>query len=110
MGKLSTTVSSARVVWDCDCSVFEVLGAIVEILVGPQPADEGPCILKGTIPTGVLIPMPSHDVIESFFVLSGNIEVLADPGGKMQWVEVGGGDLIEIPSNARHAFLIRSQV
>ena len=109
MEKLSTTVSSARVVRDCDCSVFEVLGAIVEFLVGPQPADEAPCILKGTIPTGVLIPMHSHDVIEIFFVLSGNIEVLVEAGGKMQWVEVGGGDLIEIPSNARHAFRNRSQ-
>ena len=64
MGKLSTTVSSARVVRECDCSVFEVLGASVEFLFGPQQGDEAPCILKGTIPTGVLIPMHSHDVIE----------------------------------------------
>jgi quercetin dioxygenase-like cupin family protein len=86
MGKLSTIVSSARVVRECDCSVFEVLGASVEFLVGPQPGDEAPCILKGTIPTGVLIPMHSHDVIEIFFVLSGTIEVLIEAGGKMQWV------------------------
>jgi quercetin dioxygenase-like cupin family protein len=109
MGKLSTIVSSARVVRECDCTVFEVLGASVEFLVGPQPGDEAPCILKGTIPTGVLIPMHSHDVIEIFFVLSGTIEVLVEAGGKMQWVEVGVGDLIEIPINARHAFRNRSQ-
>jgi hypothetical protein len=36
MKKLSTTVSVARVVRDRDCSVFEVLGASVEFLVGPQ--------------------------------------------------------------------------
>jgi len=109
MEKLSTTVSSARVVRECNCSVFEVLGASVEFLVGPQQGDEAPCILKGTIPTGVLIPMHSHEAIEIFFVLSGNIEVLLEAGKKMQWLEAGVGDLIEIPSNARHAFRNRSQ-
>jgi quercetin dioxygenase-like cupin family protein len=109
MEKLSITVSSACVVRERECSVFEVLGASVEFLVGPQPGDEAPCILKGTIPTGVLIPMHSHDVIEIFFVLSSNIEVLVEAGGKMQWVEAGVGDVIEIASNARHAFRNRSQ-
>ena len=109
MEKLLTTVPFARVVRKRDCSVFEVLGASIEFLVGPQQGDEAPCILKGTIPSGVLIPMHSHDVIEIFFVLSGNIEVLVEAGEKMQWVEVSAGDLIEIPSNARHAFRNRSQ-
>jgi quercetin dioxygenase-like cupin family protein len=109
MEKLSTTVPFARVVRGRDCSQFEVLGASVEFLVGPQQGDEAPCILKGTIPSGVLIPMHSHDVIEIFFVLSGNIEVLIEAGGKMQWVEASVGDLIEIPSNAKHAFRNRSK-
>jgi mannose-6-phosphate isomerase-like protein (cupin superfamily) len=51
----------------------------------------------------------SHDVIEIFFVLSGDIEVLVEAGEKMQWVEVSAGDLIEIPGNAKHAFRNRSQ-
>ena len=53
--------------------------------------------------------MHSHDVIEIFFVLSGNIEVLVEASGKMLWVEASVGDLIEIPSNAKHAFRNRSQ-
>lgn len=52
--------------------------------------------------------MHSHDIVEIFFVLSGNIEVLVEAGGKMHWVETGAGDLIEIPSNAKHAFRNRS--
>ena len=109
MEKLSTTVSFAGVVRESDCCVFEVLGASVAFLVGPQQGDEAPCILKGTIPSGVSIPLHSHDVIEIFFVLSGNIEVLVEVGGNMQWVEANAGDLIEIPSNAKHAFKNRSQ-
>jgi quercetin dioxygenase-like cupin family protein len=109
MDKLSTTVSFTRVVRECDCSVFEVLGASVEFFVGPHEGDEAPCILKGTIPSGVSIPMHSHDVVEIFFVLSGNIEVLVEVGGKLHWVEAGAGDLVEIPSNAKHAFRNRSK-
>jgi quercetin dioxygenase-like cupin family protein len=109
MKKLSTAVPFVSVVRKRDCRVFEVLGASIEFLVGPQPGDEGPCILKGTIPSGVVVPMHSHDVIEIFFVLSGNIEVLVGADEKMQWVEVSVGDLIEIPSNAKHAFRNRSQ-
>ena len=104
MEKLSTTVSFARVVRERDCSVFQVLGASVEFLLGPQQGDEAPCVLKGTIPSGVSVPMHSHDSVEIFFVLSGNIDVLVEAGGKMHWVEAGAEDLIEIPSNAKHAF------
>jgi quercetin dioxygenase-like cupin family protein len=78
-------------------------------LVGPQEGDEAPCILKGTIPSGVSIPIHSHDVVEIVFVLSGNIEVLVEASGKLHWVEASAGDLVEIPSNAKHAFRNRSQ-
>jgi uncharacterized cupin superfamily protein len=53
--------------------------------------------------------MHSHKAVEVFFILSGNIEVLIEDDGKMHWVEAGAGDLIEIPSNAKHAFRNRSQ-
>jgi hypothetical protein len=42
MEKLSTTVPSARVVRECDCSVFEVLGASVEFLIDPRQGHEAP--------------------------------------------------------------------
>jgi quercetin dioxygenase-like cupin family protein len=97
------------VVRECDCSVFEVLGASVHFFVGPQKGYEGPCILKGTIPAGVTIPLHSHDADEVFFLLSGNIEVLVEQSGEMHWVEANAGDLINIPGNAKHAFRNRSQ-
>lgn len=89
--------------------MFEVLGASVHFFVGPQQGDNASCILKGTIPAGVAIPMHSHDAIEVFFLLSGKIEVLIEKGEKMQWVEANSGTLIDIPSNAKHAFRNRSQ-
>jgi quercetin dioxygenase-like cupin family protein len=109
MEKLPTTGSFPRVVRDNDCSALEVLGAGVQFLVGPQPGDETPCILKGTIPAGVTIPMHSHDVVEIFFVLYGTMEVLIEEAGKMRWVEGSAGTLIEIPSNSKHAVRNRSE-
>ena len=109
MEKLSKTVSFARVVREGDCSVFEVLGASVEFLLGPEADDEAPCIIRGTMPPGVSVPIHSHKAVEVFFILSGNIEVLIEDGGKMSWVEASAGNLIEIPSKAKHAFRNRSQ-
>jgi mannose-6-phosphate isomerase-like protein (cupin superfamily) len=106
---LSKNVSFARVVREGNGSVFEVLGASVEFLVGPQADDEAPCIIRGTMPPGVSVPIHSHKAVEVFFILSGNIEILIEDGGKMSWVEARVGNLIEIPSKAKHAFRNRSQ-
>jgi len=61
------------------------------------------------MPPGVSVPIHSHKAVEVFFILSGNIEVLIEDGGKMSWVEASAGNLIEIPSKAKHAFRNRSQ-
>ena len=92
-----------------DGRVLQVLGASIQFLVGPQPDEAAPCILKRTIPPGVSVLMHSHDVVEVFSVLSGNFEILIGDAGKMRWIEVSAGNLIEIPSNAKHAFRNRSQ-
>jgi hypothetical protein len=39
--------------------------------------------------------MHSHDFVEVFFVLSGNFEVTIGDG-KMRWIEVSAGDLVEV--------------
>jgi quercetin dioxygenase-like cupin family protein len=88
---------------------LEVFGPSIQFLVAPQPSDEAPCVLKGTIPSGVSVPMHSHTGIEAFFVLSGDVEVLTDEGGKAHWIAAGPGDFIEIPSEAKHGFRNRSQ-
>jgi quercetin dioxygenase-like cupin family protein len=109
MDKLSTTRSFPRVVRESDCSALEVLGPTVQFLVGPRSGDETPCVLKGTIPAGVTIPLHSHDVVEIFFVLYGNIEVLIEEAGELHWVEGSAGNLVEIPGNSKHAVRNRSE-
>ena len=109
MNTLTRTESFTNIVVERDREALEVFGPSVQFLVAPQPSDEAPCVMKGTIPPGVSVPMHSHAGIEAFIVLSGDVEVLSDEGGKAHWIAAGPGDFIEVPSNAKHGFRNRSQ-
>jgi Cupin domain. len=84
-------------------------GPTLQFLVPPQATDDAPCVLKGTIPPGVSVPVHSHPGIEAFYVLSGHVEVLSESGGKAHWIAAGPGDFVEVPGSAKHGFRNRSQ-
>lgn len=48
-------------------------------------------------------------MVEDFFALYGNIEVLMEEAGELHWVEASAGNLIEIPGNSKHAVRNRSE-
>jgi quercetin dioxygenase-like cupin family protein len=101
--------SFTHIIVERDREALEVFGPSIQFLVAPQPSDEAACVLKGTIPPGVSVPVHSHPGIEALFVLSGEVEVLSEEGGKARWIAAGPGDFIEVPSNAKHGFRNRSQ-
>jgi hypothetical protein len=68
---LETVVSASHV------PVLDLLGPAVE-LITPPDGPEDFCVLKGTIPPGVAVPLHSHDDAEAFFVLSGTHQALID--------------------------------
>jgi quercetin dioxygenase-like cupin family protein len=109
MNTLTRTESFTNIVVERDREALEVFGPSVQFLVAPQPSDEAPCVMRGTIPPGVSVPIHSHAGIEAFFVLSGDVEVLSEEGGKPHWIAAGPGDFIEVPSSAKHGFRNRSQ-
>jgi quercetin dioxygenase-like cupin family protein len=47
--------------------VLDVLGPTVEFMVLPSESEDRYCVLKGTIPPGVSVPLHSHPDDESFF-------------------------------------------
>jgi quercetin dioxygenase-like cupin family protein len=109
MKALTKTTAVTNIIVERDCETLEVLGPRVQFLVVPQSRDETPCVMKGTIPPGVCVPMHSHPGIEAFYVLSGDVEVLTEEGGKAHWITAGPGDFIEVPSEAKHGFRNRSK-
>ena len=109
MAGITKAEPSTHLVIESDCETLDVFGPSVQFLVAPQGSDEAPCVIKGTIPPGGSVPIHSHQAIEVFYVLSGNVEVLREKHGKSHWIAAGPGDFIEVPSGAKHGFRNRSQ-
>lgn len=84
--------------------VLDVFGPTVEFLTSPSGADAVNCVMMGTIPPGVSVPLHSHSDVESFFLLSGAVQVLAQPGENFEWLDVNPDSFVQIPSGAKHAF------
>jgi len=55
-------------------AVLDVLGPTVEFLVLPFECAGDYCVIRGTIPPGVSVPLHSHPDNESFFLLSGSVQ------------------------------------
>lgn len=109
MSTRTTARPFTHIVVESDREGIDLFGPSFQFLVAPQPSDEAPCVIKGTIPPGVSVPIHRHLSVEACFVLSGNVQVLSDEGGEAHWIAAGPGDFIEVPSNAKHAFGNRSQ-
>jgi quercetin dioxygenase-like cupin family protein len=58
------------------------------------------CVMLGTLPPGVVVPMHSHSDRETFYVLSGNPDAyLGD-----HWETLGPGDVFDAQNCIRHAW------
>ncbi len=54
---------------------LNVLGPVVQFLTPPRAGE--PCVMRGTIPPGVTVPLHSHADPETFIQISGEIEGLS---------------------------------
>ena len=79
-----------------------MLGATIEFVALPHEA-EAYCVIKGTIPPAMSVPLHSHPDAESYFVVSGTGQLLTERGGRLEWLDVKAGDFIYIPGGAKHA-------
>jgi len=57
-----------------DRDAMDLFGPSFQFLVAPQPSDDAPCVIKGTIPPGGSVPIHRHFGVEACFVLSGTVE------------------------------------
>jgi quercetin dioxygenase-like cupin family protein len=88
--------------------VLDVLGPTVEFLVLPSESAAGYCIMKGTIPPGVSVPLHSHPDDESFFLLSGRLQALDQRKDGFKWINMNAGDFRHVPPDVRHAWKNKS--
>jgi quercetin dioxygenase-like cupin family protein len=77
-------------------------GATIDFLT---PVEDGaPCLMRGTIPAGGVVPLHSHADPETFIVVEGEADSYTDGG----WTTVAAGAVHHIPGHVRHAWRNRS--
>src|SRR5918994_779459 len=84
--------------------VLELFGPTIEFLTSPHDTQSDFCVLKGTLPPGISVPLHSHADTEDFFVISGEIEGLRQDNKGYEWIRAKTGDYIHVPSDSRHAW------
>ena len=84
--------------------LLNVLGPTLQMLTSPTEPGIEYCVMEGTIPPGVSIPLHSHPDNESFYVLAGVAQFLAQQEDGFNWVELKIGDFVHIPGNVKHAW------
>lgn len=88
--------------------IVDLMGPTIEFLT-PNDSDDGPCLMRGTIPPGGLVPMHSHADVETFYAVSGELEGLSETAGGFIWETIRPGDMFHVPGGVKHGFRNRSQ-
>ena len=78
-------------------------GTLFEFLASPDETGSEICLIRGTIPPAVAVPLHSHSDVELFYVLEGSLEAFQFGNGNHGWASFGPGDVVSIPGNTKHA-------
>lgn len=95
---------SARLIHPKGLERLDVLGPTIQFITDPADEEDTPCIMRGTIPPGVSVPLHSHADPETFVPLSGELRGLTFRGDDFDWVEIRPGDIFHVPGGAKHGF------
>src|ERR1700730_2583740 len=82
---------------------FIVLGVLLQFLSTPEQIYDEISVMRGTVPSGVVIPLHSHADPEIFYVLHGSHHSFQAEGPSAGWQTVNAGEVVTIPGNVRHA-------
>ena len=79
-------------------------GNVVEFLASSDETGADICLIRGTMPPGVAVPLHSHGDVEVFYVLEGSVECFQSRDGTPRWTTLGEGDVVSVPGNMKHAW------
>ena len=96
--------STAHVVDWKDFERFDVMGPTVQFLTPVTGNLDLPCIMRGTVGPGMIVPLHSHADPETFIQVSGELECLAESAGASAWMRIRPGEVFHVPGGAKHAF------
>src|ERR1700729_2462571 len=82
---------------------FIVLGVLLQFLSTPEQINDQISVMRGTVPSGVVVPLHSHADPEIFYVLNGSLEVFQAEGPSARRQTVNAAEVVFVPGNVRHA-------
>ena len=77
---------------------------LIEFLASPDEIGSEICLIRDTVPSGVVVPLHSHPDPEVFYVLEGSFEALQSEDNIDRWTTAGVGAVVAIPGNVKHAW------
>jgi quercetin dioxygenase-like cupin family protein len=80
------------------------------MLASPEEVGNGICLIRGTVPPGVAVPLHSHPDLELFYILEGSMEIFQSREGASGWTTVGVGAVVAVPRNVKHALRNTSSI
>ena len=86
-----------------DKQVFNAAGVLLQFLASPEEVGDAICLIRGTMPPGVVVPLHSHEDLELLYVLEGTLEVYRSNEVSGSWTAAPVGDVVAIPGNVKHA-------
>lgn len=95
---------SAHLVEAANTKRLDVLGPTIELLTSLAGEASDPCIMRGTIPPGGIVPLHSHADPEIFIMQSGDLDGLSQSPEGFRWVRIRRGDIFYVPGHAKHGF------
>jgi quercetin dioxygenase-like cupin family protein len=80
--------------------ILDLFGPTIQPVIPLSDGNGGYCLLKGTVPPGIIVPIHSHPDRETFYVLGGQIQ--APSGDSWQTLEANG--VFDVPGDTKHVF------
>jgi quercetin dioxygenase-like cupin family protein len=82
--------------------IFNATGVLLQFLVSPDEIGDEICLIRGTMPPGVVVPLHSQAEPEIVYILDGSLDAFKS-NEQAGWSVHGVGDVITIPGAVKHA-------
>lgn len=79
---------------------LDLFGPQVQLVTALSDENDGYCLLRGTLPAGVVVPLHSHADRETFYILEGDLQGFR----RDRWMTLADGDILDILGGVKHAF------
>ena len=86
-----------------DKQLFSAAGVFLQFLASPDEVGDAICLIRGTMPPGVVVPLHSHAEPEILYVLDGAVQAYRSTERANGWTNAAAGDVVIIQGSVKHA-------